>query len=234
MSVTIPRTDGVDSHTVFKGSQKSHNKECVLIIDETTGEITLERLYSNIQVKQTRGPIKHASGTSSKTSPHLNENSNERISPTDGRNHTRTKVVSGKKKEPSHQLPPPKKHTASASISTTNGAAANSPKHKSLTIPTFSSLPLLSDDDDIALPPASRLDSKVTIQQAPSRAATITQSCSLSETSDSDDNEPGQSSSSSSSSSSKASPKLANFTMPDVLLNEDLQLSSDSSSDSDS
>lgn len=39
---------------MFKGSQKPYQKECVLIIDRTTGEITLEKLSCNIQVKKTR------------------------------------------------------------------------------------------------------------------------------------------------------------------------------------
>nr|CAD7570587.1 unnamed protein product [Timema californicum] len=55
MTVTVPHLDGAGtSHTVFKGSQRPYQKECVLIIDKTTGEITLEKLSSNIQVKKTR------------------------------------------------------------------------------------------------------------------------------------------------------------------------------------
>lgn len=40
--------------TVFKGNQRNYTKECVLIIDKVTGEITLEKLHTNIQVKKTR------------------------------------------------------------------------------------------------------------------------------------------------------------------------------------
>lgn len=40
--------------TVFKGNQRNYQKECVLIIDKITGEITLEKLHTNIQVKKTR------------------------------------------------------------------------------------------------------------------------------------------------------------------------------------
>lgn len=39
---------------MFKGNQRPYQKECVLIIDRSTGTITLERLSSNIQVKKTR------------------------------------------------------------------------------------------------------------------------------------------------------------------------------------
>lgn len=45
------------TQTVFKGSQRPYTKECVLIIDRTTGEITLEKLSCNIQVKKTRSKV---------------------------------------------------------------------------------------------------------------------------------------------------------------------------------
>jgi ELL-associated factor len=55
VTVTVPHLDGAGTpHTVFKGSQRPYQKECVLIIDRVTGEITLEKLSSNIQVKKTR------------------------------------------------------------------------------------------------------------------------------------------------------------------------------------
>ena len=42
-------------NTVFKGSQRDYTKkECILIINRDTNEITLEKLHSNIQVKKTR------------------------------------------------------------------------------------------------------------------------------------------------------------------------------------
>ncbi|XP_056636228.1 ell-associated factor Eaf [Diorhabda sublineata] len=55
VTVTVPHLDGAGiPQTVFKGSQKPYTKECVLIIDRVTGEITLEKLRCNIQVKKTR------------------------------------------------------------------------------------------------------------------------------------------------------------------------------------
>ncbi|XP_054169040.1 ell-associated factor Eaf-like [Oppia nitens] len=55
VTVMAPNTEGSGtSETVFKGSRKSHQKECVLIIDHKTGEITLEKLNQNIIVKRTR------------------------------------------------------------------------------------------------------------------------------------------------------------------------------------
>lgn len=55
VTVTMPHLDssGVPK-TVFKGNQRNYTKECVLIIDKVTGEITLEKLHHNIQVKKTR------------------------------------------------------------------------------------------------------------------------------------------------------------------------------------
>ncbi|KAL8183144.1 UNVERIFIED_CONTAM: ELL-associated factor 2 [Gekko kuhli] len=41
--------------TVFKGSKKPYQKECILVINHDTGECRLEKLSSNITVKKTRG-----------------------------------------------------------------------------------------------------------------------------------------------------------------------------------
>jgi len=55
VTVTLPNFDGAGAaHTVYKGSHKDYTKECVLIIDHTTGEITLEKLTTNVQLKSTR------------------------------------------------------------------------------------------------------------------------------------------------------------------------------------
>ncbi|XP_015781177.1 ELL-associated factor 1 [Tetranychus urticae] len=55
VTVTMPNVESAGfSQTVFKGSRKPHLKECVLIIDNETGELTLERLAHNITVKKTR------------------------------------------------------------------------------------------------------------------------------------------------------------------------------------
>lgn len=48
VTVTIP------PNTVFKGSSKPYQKQCIVIINRDTKEITLEKLSCNIQVKKTR------------------------------------------------------------------------------------------------------------------------------------------------------------------------------------
>nr|BAH71800.1 ACYPI006338 [Acyrthosiphon pisum] len=58
VTVSLPNFDGAGAaHTVYKGSHKDYTKECVLIIDHTTGEITLEKLTTNVQLKSTRNAV---------------------------------------------------------------------------------------------------------------------------------------------------------------------------------
>merc|ERR1711936_1541880 len=53
VSVEIPHEGG--GQTNFGGHQKEANaKDCLLIIDHVTGEITLEKLSSQLMVKKTR------------------------------------------------------------------------------------------------------------------------------------------------------------------------------------
>nr|XP_032823779.1 ELL-associated factor 1 [Petromyzon marinus] len=55
VTITLPNVEGsTPPTTVFKGSKRPCMKECVLIINHDTGEYTLEKLTSNIQVKKTR------------------------------------------------------------------------------------------------------------------------------------------------------------------------------------
>ncbi|ODN05918.1 Ell-associated factor Eaf [Orchesella cincta] len=53
VTISMPNVDG-NGTTVFKGARKPYAKECVLIIDHETGEVVLEKLTHNIQVKRTR------------------------------------------------------------------------------------------------------------------------------------------------------------------------------------
>jgi len=54
VSVQLPHSDGVNQ-TVYKGNaETAPTKDCVLIIDHETGELTLERISNKIMVKKTR------------------------------------------------------------------------------------------------------------------------------------------------------------------------------------
>ncbi|KAK2184758.1 hypothetical protein NP493_254g03040 [Ridgeia piscesae] len=55
VTVSVPHVEGAGTtHTVYKGNKRPSQKECVLIIDHTTGEMTLEKLANTIQLKKTR------------------------------------------------------------------------------------------------------------------------------------------------------------------------------------
>jgi len=243
ITVTVPHLDGAGTpHTVFKGSQRPYNKEYVLVFDKVTGEITLEKLAANIQVKKTRAEPKR----------HSNNNSmpvEVKKSPTYGRANGRTKVISGKKREPSLQLHPkqmspqrtsPYDKTSPPSTSVNS----SSPVQSSSGQPTLASLPMIgSDNDDFALS-ASMMPGSSSMQTLAPQSIPIPKTKSTTLESDS-----SSSSSSTDSSSSDyetesvsvpttingnlngttASPTLF---MSDNLLNDDLQLS-ESESDSD-
>jgi len=54
VSVSLPHNDGVNA-TNYKGQAKpASTKDCILIIDHETGELTLERLSNQILLKKTR------------------------------------------------------------------------------------------------------------------------------------------------------------------------------------
>lgn len=92
VTVTVPHLDGSGvPQTVFKGNQKKYTKECVLIVDKATGEITIERLTNNVSVKKTRS--ENASKGSGGPPPimKLSENATLRTS-------SKTKVSTGVRK----------------------------------------------------------------------------------------------------------------------------------------
>ena len=55
--VTVPHVQDGGS-TTFKGGKRPCTKECILIIDKETGEITLEKLSSTLQLKKSRSETK--------------------------------------------------------------------------------------------------------------------------------------------------------------------------------
>ncbi|KAK2152150.1 hypothetical protein LSH36_338g01004 [Paralvinella palmiformis] len=55
VTVTVPHIEGSGvTNTVYKGNKRPSQKECILVIDHQTGEVTLEKLTSNIHLKKTR------------------------------------------------------------------------------------------------------------------------------------------------------------------------------------
>ncbi|XP_015173206.1 PREDICTED: ell-associated factor Eaf [Polistes dominula] len=174
MMVTVPHLDGAGiPHTVFKGSQRPHHKDCVLIIDRKTGEITLEKLSANIQVKKTRTEPKSqlhlgtstTNNSSSTGSSNTNNNSNRPItpvetkkSPTHNKLINKSRVVNRKKKD---RVMPVHSKQNSPRISPYHGRSPQNPMSDSLPVQssttqsTLASLPMIgSENDDFPMMPA--------------------------------------------------------------------------------
>ncbi|GAB1604858.1 ELL-associated factor 1-like [Argonauta hians] len=79
VTITVPHIESSGTtHTVYKGNKRTCPKECVLIIDNATGSVTLEKLSNTIQVKKTRAegssrlsmrPLTPVDSSKMKTSP---------------------------------------------------------------------------------------------------------------------------------------------------------------------
>ncbi|CAH1790327.1 unnamed protein product [Owenia fusiformis] len=55
VTIQVPHVEGAGTtNTVYKGPKRPCQKECILIINHDTGEISLEKLTSTIQLKKTR------------------------------------------------------------------------------------------------------------------------------------------------------------------------------------
>jgi len=55
VTVTVPHLEGSGTlNTVYKGNKRPVQKECVLIFDHNTGQLSLEKLSNTIQLKKTR------------------------------------------------------------------------------------------------------------------------------------------------------------------------------------
>ncbi|CAI9717901.1 ELL-associated factor 1-like isoform X2 [Octopus vulgaris] len=79
VTITVPHIESSGTtHTVYKGNKRTCPKECVLIIDNASGSVTLEKLSNTIQVKKTRAegssrlsmrPLTPVDSSKMKTSP---------------------------------------------------------------------------------------------------------------------------------------------------------------------
>ncbi|KAL9703876.1 hypothetical protein quinque_007394 [Culex quinquefasciatus] len=142
VTVTVPHNDssGVPN-TVFKGNQRDYTrKECVLIIDRVTGEITLEKLNSNVQVKKTRTENKVVQPPPPPPQIKVSENSTARLS-------SRTKITTGSRKNNPISLVP--KHSPlQNSPSYPNKSPLSAPVwNANNTQQTLPSIPLIGLDD---------------------------------------------------------------------------------------
>lgn len=163
VTVTVPHLDGSGTtQTVFKGSHRPYQRECVLIIDRNTGEITLEKLSTNIQLKKTRMEShKQSVSGSSGYSSHL---SARPATPTEKKTSPPRQSQQQQSSRQSHKLP----KTLSASVprhsplhaspsyahkspTTSNHTVHKSPPQLSLSPAVHGSLPCLDDLNDNSL-----------------------------------------------------------------------------------
>ncbi|XP_046388563.1 ell-associated factor Eaf [Ischnura elegans] len=173
VTVTVPHLDGAGTpHTVFKGSQKPYNKECVLIIDRNTGEITLEKLSCNIQVKKTRMETAHrlappalgsetnsSSGTGGKRSPHQKAAHSSALPPLTVPRHSPLHASPSRRSPttsslaasipPSRSPPTSRRMSPSHSIPALSSAVANTHAPANQKSPSLASLPIIGSDEPI-------------------------------------------------------------------------------------
>lgn len=171
-TVQVPHVEGSGtSHTIYKGPHKPYTKECVLIIDHTTGEIVLEKLSRNVQLKKTRAesssraqlrpitPVEQSnsvvsSSTSKKTSPPQKHSPNLKAS------HSPVQRTSPNQTSPYHNKSPTSNSLASHFVPASSSQQQRSPSMPSLIPPTgaapssskptsfANSMPMLTSDND--------------------------------------------------------------------------------------
>lgn len=161
VTVTVPHLDGSGvPNTVFKGNQRDYTKkECVLIIDRVTGEITLEKLNSNMQVKKTR--------TENKAVPPPQPPPQIKVENSTARQSSKTKITTGSRKNTPISFVP--KHSPlQNSPSYPNKSPLSAPAwNANNTQQTLPSIPIIGLDDgnDFMTVPSSSLPSVVQHQQ---------------------------------------------------------------------
>lgn len=243
VNVTVPHCDGAGTAqtSVFRGPKKPYTKECVLIIDHNTGEITLERLSHNIQLKKTRA---EGTGKAARSSSPVDP------TPQQSQYYPHQKKSSPLQKSPTSSFSPP---TPSPPY---NPTQKNSPKHSSgfpmrktsssphqlLTnsngIPASGSMPLLDELDNMS--GHQEVEAAVgVLSDSSSESGSDSSSDSSESDSDSDLDDthiPNERMSTNPISAKESMPlpnsSLAHLSMPSHLLSEDLRLS-DSGSESD-
>lgn len=250
VTVTVPHGS---RETVFKGSHKPYQKECVLIIDNVTGEITLEKLSNNIQLKKTRTAPANKTDTShlmqalpslsrlkKKTSGKANNNHKSKSSSNNNLSVPPTSI-------PRHSPPQTSPSYFSSSPHAKSPTAPfKSPSPGQTLSPMVNSLPGLDDIGDSSS--MSQFAPSPTIQNVTNGDSLIGE---ISETSSSGSSNSSSDSDSDSSGGAGRSPASSNMvktnghaasasngkasplSVPELLLNEDLQLS-ESSGSSDS
>ncbi|XP_037775795.1 ELL-associated factor 1-like [Penaeus monodon] len=148
VTVTVPHVEGAGTaQTVFKGNHKPVAKECILIIDHTTGEIVLERISQAIIVKTTRPEGSSRLPTQrppTPLDPSRKSSPPQKCSPSHPPSRGSSNSLPYSRPSPSHaKLSPPSK----SSPHTRSPIPSKSPNNNHCTAP--GSMPMLGFDDNI-------------------------------------------------------------------------------------
>lgn len=148
VTVTVPHLEGSGvPNTVFKGPTRDYSKkDCLLIINRDTNEITLERLTCNVNVKKTRS---ENTSKAAAPPPSLQPKISMGLENNTQRNSSKTKVSTGSRKQaisfrPKHspvQSSPSYPHKSPSNPS--NNAPQWQPNNHLQTLP---SIPIIGDD----------------------------------------------------------------------------------------
>lgn len=216
VTVTVPHLDGAGTlQTVFKGNQKKYTKECVLIVNKTTGEITIEKLSNNLQVKKTRSENGYKAPPPAASSSFKLENSTQRQS-------SKTKVTSGIRKTAISTFP---KHSPIQGSPTYPVAAQWNASHNQSNL---ASLPMIGFDDvEPNVNSSPVLPNNNTTMPVSNTTATTDDAVGVISTSSSSSSSSDSSDSDSDSDASDSPAKASNgqLSTPNNILDEDLQLS---------
>uniref|UniRef100_A0A2M4BLM8 Ell-associated factor Eaf n=1 Tax=Anopheles marajoara TaxID=58244 RepID=A0A2M4BLM8_9DIPT len=165
VTVTVPHLDGSGvPNTVFKGNHRDYSrKECVLILNRATGEITLEQLNSSIGVKKTR--IENKVVNPPPPLPTIKVENNT------ARQSSKTKITTGVRKNAPISFVP--KHSPlQGSPSYPHRSPQSAPAwNANNTQQTLPSIPMIGLDDGMdfgnAMPPASASSSSSSSSSGP-------------------------------------------------------------------
>ncbi|XP_050093525.1 ell-associated factor Eaf [Anopheles aquasalis] len=168
VTVTVPHLDGSGvPNTVFKGNHRDYSrKECVLILNRATGEITLEQLNSSIGVKKTR--IENKVVNPPPPLPTIKVENNT------ARQSSKTKITTGVRKNAPISFVP--KHSPlQGSPSYPHRSPQSAPAwNANNTQQTLPSIPMIGLDDGMdfgnAMPPASASSSSSSSSTGPPQA----------------------------------------------------------------
>lgn len=152
VTVTVPHIEGSGtSQTVFKGSKKPYLKECVLIVDHATGEITLERVSQNINLKKTRAegsskiltrpitPTEHSSKKLSPSQKSLNSPSQKNMWTNNNQTSPNQHISPQPRSSPNHRSPTNQASPSMPCLLTPQGGRTATPP--------VVSMPVLTHDD---------------------------------------------------------------------------------------